>query len=74
MAKLPVVSGQECIKALQRAGFNISRQKGSHVTLRRADPPARVTVPNHKEVKPGTLRRLIKDAGLTVDEFNEFLK
>lgn len=74
MAKLPVVSGQECIKALQKLGFNITRQKGSHITLRRADPPTRVTIPNHKEVKPGTLRHIIKDAGLTVDEFNDLLK
>ncbi len=59
--------------ALQKAGFYVSRQKGSHITLRRDDPKGRVTVPNHKAIKPGMLRRIINDAGLTVEEFIELL-
>lgn len=70
MTKLPVVSGRECIRALQRSGFVIDRQKGSHVTLIRDNPYARATVPDHKKaLKPGTLRQIIKDAGLTISEF-----
>ena len=74
MTKQPVVNGPECIRALQRAGFVIKRQKGDHVIMKRTTPPARVTVPNHrKDLKPGTLHEIIKEAGLTVDEFIQFL-
>jgi predicted RNA binding protein YcfA (HicA-like mRNA interferase family) len=50
-------------------GFQVIRQKGSHITLIRDNPYGRVTVPNHKTLKPGMLRRIIKDAGLTVADF-----
>jgi predicted RNA binding protein YcfA (HicA-like mRNA interferase family) len=73
VAKLPVISAGECVRALEKVGFYINRQKGSHITLRRDDPPGRVTVPNHKTMKPGTLHRVLKDAGLTVDEFVDLL-
>ncbi|NLX08656.1 MAG: type II toxin-antitoxin system HicA family toxin [Chloroflexi bacterium] len=73
MPKLPVLSAQECIAALEKAGFYVARQKGSHITLRRDDPASRVTVPNHRELKTGTLRGIIRQAGLTVDEFLELL-
>ena len=69
MNKLPVVSGAQCIKALERAGFVVSRQKGSHITLVRADPKAQTTIPNHKELDRGTLRAIIRQSGLSVDEF-----
>jgi predicted RNA binding protein YcfA (HicA-like mRNA interferase family) len=55
--------------ALERAGFVFRRQTGSHMILRRGDPYARVVVPDHRQVRQGTLRRIIADAGLTVDEF-----
>ena len=72
---LPVVSGREAIKALCRAGFRVVRQRGSHVRLekRTEDKMIKLTVPLHKSVKKGTLRRIIKDAGLTVQEFNRLL-
>ncbi|MEZ0304419.1 MAG: type II toxin-antitoxin system HicA family toxin [Hyphomicrobiaceae bacterium] len=54
---------------LERAGFVFRRQAGSHMILRRDSPFARVVVPDHKQVRPGTLRRIIADAGLTLDEF-----
>jgi predicted RNA binding protein YcfA (HicA-like mRNA interferase family) len=74
MTKQPVVNGPECIRALQKAGFVIKRQKGDHVIMKRVNPPARVTVPNHrKDLKPGTLHEIIKEAGLTVDEFIQLL-
>lgn len=70
MTKLPVVNGQECIRALQKAGFVIKRQTGSHVILKGGAFKSRVTVPKHrKSLKPGTLHQIIKDAGLSVDEF-----
>jgi len=72
---LPVVSGSEAIKALNRAGFRIVRQRGSHVRLekRTEDKIIKLTVPLHKSLKKGTLRRIITDAGLTVEEFNRLL-
>lgn len=69
MAKLPVISARECISALEKAGFYVIRQRGSHIILRRDTPQARVVVPNHKELKTGMLRGIIRQAGMTVDEF-----
>jgi len=69
MSKSPVVSGVQCIKALEKAGFAVYRQRGSHITLVRAAPKAQTTVPNHKELDRGTLRAIIRQAGLSVDEF-----
>ncbi|MBI3004859.1 MAG: type II toxin-antitoxin system HicA family toxin [Ignavibacteriales bacterium] len=74
MSKLPVVSGQEVVKALARVGYEFDHQKGSHIVLRqRVTPHRRVTIPNHKEVARGTLRSIIRETGLTVDEFRELL-
>jgi len=72
---LPVVSGREAIKALCRAGFRVVRQRGSHVRLEKRTEAKviKLTVPLHKTLKKGTLRRIIKDAGLTVQEFNRSL-
>jgi predicted RNA binding protein YcfA (HicA-like mRNA interferase family) len=50
-------------------GFRVVRQKGSHIVLRRDSLFAQIVVPDHKELAPGTLRRIIHDGGLTVDEF-----
>jgi predicted RNA binding protein YcfA (HicA-like mRNA interferase family) len=69
MSKLPILSGAECVKALERAGFAVYRQRGSHITLVRKDPPSQTTVPNHKELDKGTLRAIIRQSGLTVEEF-----
>lgn len=74
MAKLPTdLSGREVRSALERAGFIFRRQTGSHMILRRADPYARAVVPDHKQLRPGTLRRIIADAGLTVEQFMQLL-
>jgi len=70
---LPVISGHQCIKALAKIGFYELRQKGSHVILRCDEPRTTVVVPDHKQLKKGLLRKIIRDAGLTVDEFNELL-
>jgi len=69
MSKLPVISGAQCVRALEKAGFVVYRQRGSHITLIRTDPPAQTTVPNHKELDRGILRAIIRQAGLSVDEF-----
>jgi predicted RNA binding protein YcfA (HicA-like mRNA interferase family) len=75
VAKLPTdLSGSRVRAALERAGFTFVRQKGSHMILRRSNPSAWVVVPDHRQVKPGTLRGIIGDAGLTVDEFVALLK
>jgi predicted RNA binding protein YcfA (HicA-like mRNA interferase family) len=69
MSKLPVVSAAQCIRALEKIGFVVYRQRGSHLTLVRTTPPAQTTLPNHKELDRGTLRAIIRQAGLTVEEF-----
>jgi len=69
--KLPVISGTECVKALQRARFQVQAQKGSHIRLKAGGQ--RVAVPNHKELDRRTLRSIIAQAGLTPDEFIELL-
>jgi len=72
--KLPVVSGVDVVKALAKAGYELDHQTGSHMILRRKEPPhLRVTVPNHKEIAKGTLRAIIRDSGLTVEEFVRLL-
>jgi predicted RNA binding protein YcfA (HicA-like mRNA interferase family) len=74
MPKLPVVSGKDTVKALSKIGYDVDHQTGSHIILRqRKYPHRRLTVPNHKEVAKGTLRGLIKQAGLTLEEFTELL-
>ena len=70
MVKLPTdLSGREVRAALERAGFVFRRQSGSHMMLRRDQPHARVVVPDHKQLRSATLRRIIADAGLTVEQF-----
>jgi predicted RNA binding protein YcfA (HicA-like mRNA interferase family) len=73
MSKLPRISGRECVKALGKVGFYLKRQEGSHMILRRDDPFAQVVVPDHKELDRGTLRAIIRQAGLSIDEFAQLL-
>jgi len=74
LSKLPVVSGKQLCKALAKMGYLIDHQTGSHIILRQEDPPhRRLTVPAHSEIANGTLRAIIRQAGLTVDEFQELL-
>ena len=69
MTKLPIISGDEVVRAFQKAGWLVARQKGSHVVLIREGKRANLSVPLHKELDPGTLRGLIRDAGISVSEF-----
>jgi len=74
MAKLPAgLSGQDLKQALQRAGFILTRQRGSHMILRRDEPRARVVIPDHKSLKAGTLHQILKAAGLSVEELLQLL-
>jgi len=76
LPKLPVVSGLEAIKALGRAGFVIRRQSGSHVVMTGPQGQRQLSVPVHggRDLTPGTLRGIIQDAGLSVEEFRRLLK
>ena len=73
--KLPRVDCQDLIRALQHAGFVEQRQRGSHLHLRRETDGKRITVPVHKgRVVPiGTLRAILRDAGISIDAFRELL-
>lgn len=73
MSKLPIISGAACVKALEQVGFVVDRQRGSHIILVREDPRSTISVPDHKELDRGTLRAVIRQADLSVDEFIELL-
>lgn len=74
MTKLPVISGKELCKILGKIGYLIDHQTGSHIILRNQKPPyRRLTVPNHKEIARGTLRSIIREAGLSINEFQDFV-
>jgi predicted RNA binding protein YcfA (HicA-like mRNA interferase family) len=72
--RLPVVSGKEAVRAFNKVGWQISRQEGSHLVLSQAGNPVVLAVPDHREVRRGTLRSLIRQSGLTVEEFKSLLK
>ncbi len=75
MTRLPQVSGREVITALERIGYIVVRQRGSHVRMRHPSDQTRlpVTVPDHKTLKVGTLRAILRDAQLTAEELHELL-
>ena len=75
MPKLPVLSGIKVVKILAKVGYEIDHQTGSHMILRhREEPHRRLTVPNHDEISKGTLLAIIKQSGLTREQFMELLK
>jgi len=67
MPKIPRISSRECVAALRRIGFVLARQKGSHIVLRRGSSGC--VVPNHKEIRVGTLSGILKQAGVSLEEF-----
>jgi predicted RNA binding protein YcfA (HicA-like mRNA interferase family) len=75
MTELPVVTPRQVIRALQKAGFFVHHIRGSHYFLKHPDHPAlRVTVAHHnKDLKRGTLRAIVRDAGISVEEFVKLL-
>jgi predicted RNA binding protein YcfA (HicA-like mRNA interferase family) len=72
MPKLPRVSGADVVKALGRLGFVVARQRGSHIVMRRG--ASGCVVPNHRELKSGTLAGVLKQAGVSTDDFIEALR
>ncbi len=75
MTKVPSLNYEQVIRALQRAGFVIVRQRGSHIRLQKhlPDELLRIIVPAHKPIKRSTLAHILKDARLTADQLNDLL-
>ena len=72
MNRLPVCSGADAVKAFRKLGYEVDHQTGSHIILRH---PAgrRLTIPNHRQLAKGTLRALIREGGLSKEQFNYLL-
>ena len=73
MSKLPQVSGDDVVRILQKLGFTIRRQHGSHIVMRRDEPFAQTVVPNHRQLDRGTLRAILRQTDITVDELMKLL-
>ena len=73
-AVLPVISGREAVRAFEKAGWMIARQRASHIVLIKPGIPVNLSIPDHKQVDRGLLRSQIRKAGLTVDEFVNLLR
>ena len=74
MPRLPKVSGRRARAAFERVGFSFERQTGSHMILAKPGHPFTLAVPDHREMRDGTLRDLIRKSGLTVEEFTKLLR
>jgi len=74
MPKLPSLSGRDAIKVFRKIGYKVARQKGSHIRLLHSDiHRIPLTVPDHKVLGKGLLRKLLRDAEISVDEFIKLL-
>ena len=73
MSKLPVISGRQLVRVLEQRGFTLDRQRGSHMMLFRSDPPTTLSVPDHHELDRGTLRALLRQAGISPSELLELI-
>ena len=71
MSRLPQISGPQLVRALERLGFTVRRQHGSHIILRRDDPFAQTVVPNHRQIDRGTLRAILRQTGISVEDLSE---
>ncbi len=69
MPALPVLSGRKAVRVFEKLGWEAARQRGSHIILVKEGEIATLSVPDHKEIAKGTLRSLIRSAGLTVEAF-----
>ena len=69
MPQLPRMSGREVVRAFEKHGWEIARQRGSHIILVKTGQNVTLSIPDHKEVAKGTLRSLVRSAGLTVQQF-----
>jgi predicted RNA binding protein YcfA (HicA-like mRNA interferase family) len=73
MPKLPVVSGRNARRAFEKVGWTFNRQRGSHMVLVKSGVPCNLAIPDHRELDRGLLRGLIRDAGMSVEEFTLLL-
>lgn len=75
MPKVPVVSGSDAVRALQRLGFQVDRQRGSHLVMKKITAAGEIgcVIPMHREIAAGTLRSALKMAGVSVEEFKAAL-
>lgn len=74
MSKLPIVSDKEVCTLLKKIGYYIDHQTGSHLILRNEKSPyRRITIPNHKEIAKGTLKSIMRQTGLTLEEFLDLM-
>ncbi len=73
MTRLPRISGRDCVSALLQLGFYVKRQHGSHIILRRDDPFAQAVIPDHSELDTGTLRSILRQAGITAEQLLKVL-
>lgn len=73
MGYLPVISGRKARKVFEKAGWNFDRQRGSHMILVKSGVHINLSVPDHRELDTGLLRGLIRDAGMTVEDFIKLL-
>jgi predicted RNA binding protein YcfA (HicA-like mRNA interferase family) len=73
MTKLPQLSGPDLVRTLQKVGFTVRRQHGSHIIMRRDDPFAQTVVPNHRQIDRGMLRAILRQIGITADQLIELL-
>lgn len=67
MSRLPQVSGSELVLALQKVGFTVRRQHGSHIIMRRDNPFAQTVIPNHRQRDRGTLRAILRQSEITAE-------
>jgi predicted RNA binding protein YcfA (HicA-like mRNA interferase family) len=74
MPPLPTLSGKEIVRAFETLGWRFARQHSSHIILKKTGHPATLSVPDHKMVATGTLRALIRNAGISVEQFVESLR
>jgi predicted RNA binding protein YcfA (HicA-like mRNA interferase family) len=75
VVKKPVVSGRDVVRALEKIGYELDRQRSSHIVMRHNQPPfCRITVPDHREIAKGTLRAILRQTGLSSDELVALLK
>ena len=75
MSKLPVISGEKAVKCFEKQGYRIVRQKGSHIRMRHKSDGSKkpLTIPKHKVLGKGLLRKLLRDVEISVEKFNELL-
>jgi len=69
MASLPILSDRDVVKAFAKDGWQLARQRGSHMILVKTGHIATLSVPDHREVARGRLRSLIRSSGLSIEEF-----